>query len=166
MAPTLFNESDVDQVENFNGHVEILDGATWYKFDTLLSWSIFTRFDTEKHYSTNGAKKKTTIGDSSTYEIRVKRTADLYDTNDPSTEKKSISYFKQLGYTLPRKLPTISLRGVSESNASSDQFIVDEFTATVENIDEVRDEGKGVEEVTISGEILTHSINDRRTSAP
>ena len=61
--PTLFNQSS-DLVENYKGHIEILDtnDATWYKPDGMLDWSVQTIVDTEKHYSTNGAKKKTITG--------------------------------------------------------------------------------------------------------
>ncbi len=163
--PTLWNES-ANLIENFKGHVEILDGATWYKYDELLSWSVLTRADTEKHYSTNGDKKKTSIGDSSTYEIRIKRTAELYDTADPPTQTRTISDFKNKIYGSPRTIPTISLRGVSESNAAANKFVVDQFTATVENIDELREEGKGAEEVVVSGEILKHTNNKRQAAAP
>lgn len=163
--PTLWNQS-ANLIENFKGHVEILDSGTWYKYDEILSFSILTRADTEKHYSTNGAKKITSVGDSSTYELRIKRTAELYDTATPPTQTRTISDFKNQIYGSPRTIPTISLRGVNESNAASNKFVVDEFTATVEDIDELREEGKGAEEVVISGEILTHTSNKRQASAP
>ena len=165
VAPTLWNKSE-NLIENFKGHIEIFDTATWYKYDEILSWSVLTRADSEKHYSTNGDKKKTSIGDSSTYELRIKRTAELYDTNPTPTQIRTISSFKAKIYGKPRTLQTITLRGVSESNAASDKFIVDEFTATVEDIDELREEGKGAEEVVVSGEILSHAVNDRQTTAP
>jgi|APSaa5957512535_1039671.scaffolds.fasta_scaffold14413_5 hypothetical protein len=165
MPPTLFNQDD-DQIENFKGHVEIKDGVTQYKYGEILSWSVFTRFDSEKHYGTNGGKKKTALGDSSTYELRVKRDASLYDTATPPSQVRTISHYKNLGYGSPRALPEIELKGVSESNASANAFVVDHFTATVENIDEIREEGKGVEEVVISGEILTHVDNLRQVAAP
>lgn len=163
--PTTYNQS-ADHAENYKGHVEILDGATWYKFDSILDISVLTRVDTEKHYSTNGAKKKTTTGDSSTYEFKVKQSADLYSTLTTPTEVRTISYFKNQIYTLPRTLPIISMRVVSQSNAASNSFIVDQFTATIENIDELRVEGKGVQEVVISGEILTHTSDKRQAAAP
>ena len=163
--PTLWNEF-ANLIENFKGHVEIKDGATWYKYDEILSWSILTRADVEKHYSTNGVKKVTSIGDSSTYELRIKRTAELYDTADPPTQTRTISDFKNQIYGSPRTIPTITLRGVSESNAATNKFVVDEFTATVESIDELRIESTGAEEVVVSGEILTHTSNKRQSAAP
>ena len=163
--PTLWNEF-TNVIENYKGHVEIKDVTTWYKYDEILSWSILTRADVEKHYSTNGVKKITIIGDSSTYELRIKRTAELYDSADPPTKTRTISDFKNQIYGSPRTIPTILLRGVSESNATANKFVVDEFNATVESIDELRIESTGAEEVVISGEILTHTINDRRDAAP
>jgi hypothetical protein len=164
---TLFNQSS-DLIENYKGHIELLDtsDATWYNPDELLDWTISTIVDTEKHYSTNGTKKKTITGNSSAYEFRVKRTADFYDPLSTPVQTKTISYWKSLIYATPPTLPMISLRGVSESNAATSKFVVDEFTATVENIDEPRTDGLGAEEIIVSGEIITHTSNRRLSAAP
>lgn len=164
---TTYNQ-DADLIENYKGHIELLDtnDATWYNPDKLLDWSVLTIADTEKHYSTNGAKKKTSIGNSSVYEFRIKATADLYEAAATPVETKTISYWKSLIYATPPTLPMISLRGVSESNAASNKFVVDEFTATVENIDELREEGKGAGETIVSGEVITHTSNRRFAAAP
>jgi len=165
--PTLFNQS-ADLVENYKGHIELLDDndATFYKPDEMLDWSVSTIVDTEKHYSTNGAKKKSITGNSSVFEFRVKRTADFYETLSTPIETKTISFWKSLIYATPPVLPTITLRGVSESNASSDKFVVDQFVATIENIDEFREEGKGAEEIIVSGEIILHTSQKRQTQSP
>ena len=91
--PTLFN-LDTQVSENFKGHIELLDDndATYYKPDILLDWSVSTIVDTEKHYSTNGKKKKSIVGNSSVFEFRIKRTADMYETLSTPVETKTISY--------------------------------------------------------------------------
>ena len=164
---TLFKQS-ADISEIYKGHIELLDtnDATWYNPDELLDWSVSTIVDTEKHYSTNGAKKKTITGNSSVYEFRVKKTADFYETLTTPVQTKTISYWKSLIYATPPTLPTISLRGISQSNASANKFIVDEFIATIENIDENRDEGKGYEEIVVSGEIISHTSQKRQAATP
>ncbi len=162
--PTSFNP-DNELLENYKGHLEIKDGGTWYKDESLLSIAILTKVDTEKHYGTNGKKKLTPIGDSSTFEVKVKKGATWYSASGGS-ETRTISYFKSLIYGTPRILPEITLRAVSETNAAANKFIVDEFVAYVESIDESRDEGKGVEEIILSGEIKSHTSNIRQTSAP
>lgn len=175
MPPTLFNESDSSLIDNYKGHVEILDTsqtptALWFKFDSILDWSVSTIVDTEKHYSTNGKKKKTITGNSSVYELRIKRTADMYEADPdpvgPPSEDKTISFWKSQIYGTPPVLPHISLRGVSESNAATDEFVVDEFVATVEDIDESRKKGEGAEEIIVSGEIISHTSNKRLDDAP
>ena len=130
--PTLFNQF-TDVIENYKGHIELLDtnDSTYYKPDELLDWSVSTIVDTEKHYSTNGAKKKSITGNSSVFEFRVKRTADFYETLSTPIQTKTISYWKSLIYATPPILPTITLRGISESNASSNKFVVDQFVATL-----------------------------------
>lgn len=104
-----------------------------------MDWSVSIIVDTEKHYSTNGAKKKLITGNSSVFEFRVKRTTDFYETLSTLVETKTISYWKSLIYAIPPVLPTITLRGVSESNAATNKFVVDQFVATIENIDEFRE---------------------------
>ena len=164
MAPTLFNQESV-QIENYKGHAEIFDSPTWFKSDSLLDWSVLTRADSEKHYGTNGNKKKTSIGDSSTFKMRVKAGADWYGASGGS-ETRTITSFKTFIMKSPRTLPEITLRGVSESNAASNEFIVDQFVAYIENIDEVREEGKAVQEIIISGEIKSFTSNIRQAAAP
>jgi len=171
--PTLFNESNVlssnnSSIENYKGHIEIFDtnDSIWYKPDSLLDWSVSTIVDTEKHYSTNGAKKKSITGNSSVYEFRTFRTADFYESVATPVESKTISFWKSLIHGKPPVLPIITLRGVSESNAASNEFVVDEFTATVENIDELREENSGEEKIIVSGEIISQTSNRRFASAP
>ena len=167
MCATIFNQSS-DISENYKGHIELLDDsdATWYDPDELLDWTVSTIVDTEKHYGTRGKKKKTITGNSSVFEFRVKKTADFYDDLPTPVKTRTISYWKRLIYSTPPVLPIITLRGVSETNASSDKFVVDEFTASIENIDESRSESNGTEEIIVSGEILTHTSNRRLSSAP
>jgi len=100
------------------------------------------------------------------FEFRVKKTDDFYETLSTPVETNTISYCRSLIYAIPPVLPTITLRGVSESNASSNEFVVDQFVATIENIDEFREDGKGAEEIIVSGEIISHTSNKRQTSAP
>ena len=101
MAPTLFN-TETEQIENYKGHAEILDTGVWFKSDSLLSWTVLTRADSEKHYGTNGNKKKTSVGDSSTFEMRVKAGADWYSLAD-GTEVRTITAFKKLIYGSPAR---------------------------------------------------------------
>ena len=162
--PTSFND-DTQLIENYKGHAELLDGATWFKDESLLSWSVLTRADSEKHYGTNGKKKKTSIGNSSTFQLRVKRGAEWYSASGGS-ETRTVTHFKNQIYGTPSILPEITLRGVSESNAASNRFVVDQFVAYVESIDEIREEGKGVEELILSGEIKTFTSNIRQAAAP
>jgi hypothetical protein len=169
MPPTLFNQ-DSTLIENYKGHIEIFDSGvdpdTWFKPDMLLDWSVATIVDTEKHYSTNGKKKKTIIGNSSVYQFKLENSADLYEKAATPVEEKTISFWKSQIYAIPPKLPHITLRGVSESNAASDKFVIDTFVATVENIDEERNENEGTGKIIVSGEIISHTSNVRASSAP
>ena len=165
MPPTLFNP-DSELVENFRGHVEIKDGVTWFKDQSILSWSILTRADSEKHYGTGGSKKKTSLGNSSSFQLVVKKGIQWFDTNGGG-KVRTINYFKQQIHATPPVIPELTLRGVSETSAASDEFLVEEFVAYVEDIDELRIEGKAVEEIVISGEIKSIvNPGERQETAP
>ena len=109
MPPTLFNQ-DTSLIENYKGHIELFDtnDSLWYKPDGLLDWTVSTIVDTEKHYSTNGAKKKTITGNSSVYEFRTNRTADFYESVATPVQTKTISYWKSQIYGIPPTLPQIT----------------------------------------------------------
>ena len=100
------------------------------------------------------------------FEFRVKKTADFYESVTIPVSTKTISFWKSQIYVTPITLPVISLRGVSESNTSSNKFVVDEFITSIENIDELRGEVKGAEEIIVSGEIISHIENRRFASVP
>jgi hypothetical protein len=122
MPPTLFNQS-ADLVENYKGHIEIFDenDSLWYKPDGLLDWSVSTIVDTEKHYSTNGAKKKTITGNSSVYDFRLKRTSDFYETLSTPIETKTISFWKKQIHGTPPTLPQIT--SWNTTNVTADYIV-------------------------------------------
>ena len=65
-----------------------------------------------------------------------------------------------------RIIPSATFEGVQETEAGSNKYMVANFTAYVENIDDVRNPATGVPEVTISGEIKVWNSNIRQASAP
>ncbi len=147
----------------FKGFFQIYDGATPFRFKSLIEASIIVAADAEKYYSDSGAKVKASLGDSSSYQIRVKKSADLFSTVSPSVDVKTINYFQEQIIN-QRVIPKARFEGVQETQAASNKFIRVDFNAFVENIEDTRNPGTGVPEVVISGEIL-NLIRSQRTAA-
>jgi hypothetical protein len=130
--------------------------GTVYNFDHPLTVEILDQADSEKFYSANGTKRKRSLGDSSTYRTRVKKSSDLYDTTDPPTDVGTISNWRKL-ITAHGPLPELAFEGVDEADSASNKFLRVQFTATIEGIQDVpREDGLAAQEVEISGEILTY----------
>jgi len=147
----------------FNGFFQIFDGATPFRFKELQEVTIIVAADTEKHYSDDGTKSMTSLGDSSTFSMTTKKTADLWDTASPSTDTKTVSFFQEQIIN-NRVIPLATFEGVQETEASSNKFIRVEFTAFVLNIEDTRLPNTGVPAVVISGELRT-IIQSQRTSS-
>jgi hypothetical protein len=152
--------AEADLVGVFKGVFGIYDSAdhlgTLYTYDHPVRVEILDAADAEKFYSANGIKRKKSIGDSSIYIARVKKSADLYNTTDPGTDKRTISWYRDQ-ITNGRTIPQVAFEGVDEADSASNKFLRTQFTAFVENINDLsREDGLGAQEVEISGEIITY----------
>jgi len=148
-------EADLGQI--YKGFLNIYDGATPFRFKHLVELIFIVQADSEKFYSDTGVKVKKNAGDSSTFEARVKDTADLYDTVDPNpTDIKTLSYFADQIMN-KRNMPIADFEGVNEYESASNKFVHHRFIGFVEGIERARREGAGVHEVIISGEMKTHT---------
>ena len=154
---------DADVALTFKGFFQIYVGATPFRFRELIEAIIITAADTEKYYDDKGNKRKKSIGDSSTFQITVKKTADLYDTTSPAVDTKTISFFQEQMVN-DRIIPIGEFEGVQETEASVNAFIRTRFKAFVENIEDTRNPTTGAPEVVISGEIQT-IVKSQRVAA-
>ena len=151
----------------FKGFFQINDGTTDYEYRLLQEASIITQSDNEKFYSATGTKVKKAIGDSSTFEIRTKKSADLWATGSPpysGANSKTISAFQE-DIINNRVVPELTFEGVQETEASSNEFIHVRFVAFVENIEDTRNPATGAPEVVISGEIKSLTTSNRQATA-
>ncbi len=157
---------DSDIALLFKGFFRINDGTSDFEYDLLQEAQIITAADSEKFYSANGVKLKKSTGDSSTFEIRTKKTADLYATGNPpytGANSKTISAF-QTDIITNKIIPTLTFEGVSETEASTNAFIHVRFVAFVENIEDDRNPATGAMEVVISGEIQSITTVNRQAT--
>lgn len=159
---------DADVGLTFKGYFQIYDGATPYRYKELQDMSVHTASDSEKYYSDDGKKRKKSLGDSSNFQIRIKKSADLYATGNPpysGGDLKTISYFMN-SIINDRVVPEAVFEGVQQTEAASNKFIVVKITCFIETIEDTRNPGTGVPEVVISGEIKTLTTVKRQTAAP
>lgn len=157
-------EADIGLV--YKGFFQIYEGATPFRFKLLQEAIITTTLDTEKFYADDGTKLKKAIGDSSTFEIRIKKSADLWATGSPpytGANVKTISAF-QTDIINNRVTPQIDFEGIQETEASTNEFVHVRFTAFVENIEDTRNAATGAPEVVISGEIKTIVTTNRQAT--
>ena len=138
MTDNDFNEAE-NIAKKFKGFFRITDGADTYRYKELQSITITTVADFEKHYSDDGIKNLESIGDSSTFSLTTKLTADLFDTVTASTttQIRTIGFY-QNAIINDRLIPLATFEGISETEAASDSFIHVQFTAYILNIQQSR----------------------------
>ena len=164
MANLNFNEA-IDIALKFKGFFRITDGANTYQYKELQTVTIVTIADTEKHYSDTGIKTLESIGDSSTFSLTTKKTADLWDTASAATttQLRTIGFY-QNAIINDRLIPLATFEGVSETQAASNSFIHVIFTAFILNIQDSREPQDGSYNVTITGEIKSLTESNRQAT--
>lgn len=161
MADLNWNQAG-DISQKFRGFFRITEGADTYRYREMQSLEIFTSADFEKHYSDSGLKTIESTGDSATFTLTTKKTADLWDTTTAgsTTQQRSIG-FLQNAIINDRVIPLLTFEGINETEASANRFIHVRFTAYVLSIRDSRDTADGSYNIEISGEIRTITESNR-----
>ena len=163
---TYFNQT-ADISRTYKGYFTIIDSSVRFRYKLLQDVTISTLADIEKIYNDTGAKVILSIGDSSTFTLTTKKSADLWDTTAATTTNKVRTIgFYQNKIINDRVIPEATFEGVSETDASSNRFIVVTFDAFILSIDDTRNSTTGAPEVVISGEIKSLTTSKRQSSAP
>gem|GEM_PF-5025042 len=164
MANEDFNEA-IDIAQKFKGYFRITDGPNTFRYKQLQELEIITVGDIEKHYSDTGIKTLDSLGDSSTFRLTTKMTADLWDIAplDTTTQQRTIG-FLQNAIINDRVIPLLEFEGVNETEASTDSFVHQKFLAFVLNIRSSREPSAGADDIEISGEIKTMEESERNNT--
>lgn len=164
MADLDWNEAS-DIAQKFKGFFRVTDGTDTYRYKELQTLEIITAADIEKHYSDTGIKTLESLGDSSTFRILTKMTADLWDTTSAlsTTQVRTIGYL-QNAIVNDRIIPLLTFEGINETEANNNKFVHQKFTAYVLNIQSSRDPAAGADDIEISGEIRTITESNRQSS--
>ncbi len=164
MANLDWNEA-ADIAQKFKGYFRITDGANTYRYKQLQEMEILTAADVEKHYSDTGFKTLDSLGDSSTFRIVTKKTADLWDTSPMTSADARTIGSLQNDIINERTIPLLEFEGVNETEAASNAFVHQRFLAYVLNIRGSREPSAGADDIEISGEIQTMEESERNSSA-
>jgi len=164
MTDLNWNEAK-DIAQKFKGFFRVTDGSDTYRYKELQTLEIITAADIEKHYSDTGIKTLESLGDSSTFRISTKKTADLWDTTSASstTAIRTIG-FLQNAIINDRVIPLLEFEGINETEAANNAFIHQKFNAYVLNIRSSRDPAAGADDIEISGEIRDIAESNRQGS--
>ena len=141
-----------DRATLFKGYFEIFDGATPYRFKQLVDITKVVSAQSETHYSDDGEQFKDYTGHSSSFSFTIDKTADLFDTANPPTNIRTISYFQDQIMT-KHIIPEARFRGVNVTESTSENTVTDDFDAFIEDIEDIRSPNLGVYRVRISGGI-------------
>ncbi len=165
MADLLWNQA-ADIAQKYKGFFRVTDGGDTYRYKELTTLEILTAADIEKHYSDTGLKTLESIGDSSTFTLTTKKTADLWDTTSALTTTLTRTIgFLQNAIINDRVIPLLTFEGIDETEAASNNFIHQLFTAYVLNIrSSNREAGTGADFLQFSGEIRTITESNRQAS--
>lgn len=113
----------------FDAFVQFEFGVDRFKFDGLQEMTVEYDFLDVDKYDTNGVLKLVKAGQNHTWELRIPQTADMYDTVDPPTDVKTLSFYlfqKELGNRI-----IVTVRDVSVSESDSlptvDHSFIGEF---------------------------------------
>jgi len=164
LADLNFNEAS-NIAKKFKGFFRITDGGDTFRYKELQTVTITTVADFEKHYSDDGTKTLESIGDSSTFSLTTKKTADLWDTAPASStsQVRTIGFY-QNAIINDRLIPLATFEGISETQAASNKFVHVKFTAFVLNIQDSRDPTDGSYNITITGEIKSLTESNRQST--
>ena len=146
------------------GYAQIYDGGTPFRFKKMFEITIISQADSSKSYNDTLQKRKAIIGDSSTVEMRTKKTPDLFDTADPPTDEKTASWFIHKVNVL-REMPEIDFEMITQSESSVNAFVTTRGIYYAETVREERRGSDGEYDYVISGELKTMTTPGHRTNS-
>lgn len=155
-----FTRNDIDETSPvFDSFVQLQFGADRYLFDGLQETAIEYDFLDVDKYSYQGQLKLVKAGQNHTWEIRIAQTADMYDTVDPPTDVKTLSYYiyqKDLGNRV-----LVTVRDVSVSESGANPTVDHSFIGEFQKYRKEKPEGGGDIQIILSGRITTFTKMQR-----
>ena len=111
-------------------------------------------------YSYQGELKLVKAGQNHTWELRIPHTADMYDTVDPPTDVKTLSYYIYQKEVLKNRI-LVTVRDVSVSESGSNPTVDHSFIGEFQKYRKERPEGGSDIQDLLSGRITTFTKAQR-----
>lgn len=143
----------------FDAFTEFEFGGDRYKFKGLQEMTVEYDFVDVDKYDTQGTLKLINAGQNHTWELRIPQTADLYDTANPPTDVKTLSYYIYQKNLKNRVL--VNVRDVSVGESGSNPTVDHSFIGEFQKYRKERPEGGGDIQVVLSGRITTFTKMQR-----
>ena len=156
-----FVRNDLDETSDvFDAFVQFEFGGDRYLFDGLQEMTVEYDFLDVDKYSYQGQLKLVQAGQNHTWELRIPQTADMYDTVDPPTDVKTLSYYIYQKEVLKNRV-LVTVRDVSVGESGSNPTVDHSFVGEFQKYRKERPEGGGDLQVVISGRITTFTKMQR-----
>lgn len=156
-----FTRNDLDETSPvFDAFVQFEFGNDRYLFDGLQEMTVEYDFLDVDKYSYQGQLKLIKAGQNHTWELRIPQTADMYDTADPPTDVKTLSYYIYQKEVLGNRV-LVTVRDVSVSESGSNPTVDHSFIGEFQKYRKERPEGGGDLQVILSGRITTFTKMER-----
>ena len=157
---TDFDRNELAETSDvFDAFVQFEFGSDRFKFKGLQEMTVEYDFIDVDKYDTQGTIKLVRAGQNHTWELRIPQTADMYDTVDPPTDVKTLSFYlfqKELGNRI-----IVTVRDVSVSESGSQPTVDHSFIGEFQKYRKERPEGGGDLQVILSGRITTFTKMQR-----
>ena len=140
----------------FEGFVQFQepDGSTWYRLKERQSMKMSLSYSRTEHYSDDGTLAVDPSGHSHSFSMTIKLTTDMFDTQDPPTDKKTISYWIYKNKThLPIQIVFVTSFPTLDSTTNNDVNI--KFVLDPSGFDTGLGGTGGSPDITVSGKILS-----------
>ena len=140
----------------FEGFVQFQepDGVTWYRLKERQSMKMSLNYGRTEHYSDDGTLAVDSSGHSHSFNMTIKLTTDMFDTQDPPTDKKTISYWIYKNKThSPIQIVFVTSFPTLDSSTNNDVNI--KFVLDPSGFDTGLGGTGGSPDITVSGKILS-----------
>lgn len=155
-----FTRNDLDQTSDvFDAFVQFQFSSDRYLFDGLQQMTVEYNFVDVDKYSYDGQLKLVGAGQNHTWELRIPQTADMYDTANPPTDVKTLSYY--LYQKTLKKRVLVTVRDVSVGESGSQPTVDHSFVGEFQKYRKERSEGGGDIQLVLSGRITTFTKMQR-----
>ena len=163
-----FNEA-ANRGRTYEGFVQFEEpgGPDTFRLKEKQTLTTTYHFVRETHYDDTGVKNIDWAGYEHSFTLLLKLTADMFDTVDPPTDTKTISYWIDQNMPPNNNPLKIIFIATATTLATSHKFVRQKFTMVPHTFGPFTwNRNSGTNEITILGEIISIDFVQRTATAP